>query len=147
VLSIGRIAVRLLFDEPGKGARRHQKEFPALKYLLLLYNREGDRPSPQSAEGAALFARYLNVTREMANGGVLVDSAPLQPPTAVTTVRVRDGRPVLTDGPAAEIKEWLGGYTLVECDDLDQALEWAAKIPAAEDACVVVQPLAPTSPS
>lgn len=114
-----------------------------MKYLFLLYNREGDRPSPQSPEGAALFATYRELNQAMAKSGVLVDSAPLQPTSAVTTVRVRDGRPVLTDGPAAEIKEWLGGYTLVECEDLGQALEWAVKVPAAADACVVVHPLAP----
>lgn len=114
-----------------------------MKYLFLLYNPEGDRPSPQSPEGAALFAEYQDLNETMAKSGVLVDSAPLQPASAVTTVRVRDGRPVLTDGPAAEIKEWLGGYTLVECEDLDQALDWAAKVPAASNACVVVHPLAP----
>lgn len=114
-----------------------------MKYLFLLYNREGDRPSPQSPEGAALFASYRDLNAAMAKNGVLLDSAPLQPVSAVTTVRVREGQAVLTDGPAAEIKEWLGGYTLVECEDLDQAVEWAARIPAAEDACVVVHPLAP----
>src|SRR5262249_48652829 len=108
---------------------------------------EGDRPSPQSPEGAALYAAYRELNETMVKSRVLVDSAPLQPPSAVTTVRVRDGRPVLTDGPAAEIKEWLGGCTFVEGEDLDQALEWAGRVPAATDACVVVHPLAPMSRS
>jgi len=114
-----------------------------MKYLLLLYNREGDRPAPESPEGKAVFGAYRDLTAAMAESGVLRDSAPLQPPSAATTVRVRHGEAMLTDGPAAEIKEWLGGYTLIECEDLDEALKWAAKIPAAEDACVVVQPLVP----
>ena len=118
-----------------------------MKYLLLLYNREGERPSPQSPEGARLFNQYRDLTATMAGRGVLVDSAPLQPPTTVTTVRVRDGRTMLTDGPAAEIKEWLGGYTLLQCDDLDEALRWAEKIPVATDGCVIVHPLAPMGPS
>ena len=118
-----------------------------MKYLYLLYNPEGDRPSPQSAEGSRLFAAYRELTATMAKAEVLVDSAPLQGPTAATTVRVRDGRTLLTDGPAAEIKEWLGGYTLVQCKDLDEATEWATKIPAAKDACVVVIPLAPMAGS
>ena len=115
-----------------------------MKYLLLLYNKEGDRPNPQSPEGARIFNEYRQLTATMSKQGVLVDSAPLQPQAAVTTVRVREGRTVLTDGPAAEIKEWLGGYTLLQCDDLDEALKWAEKIPAAEEACIVVHPLAPT---
>lgn len=112
-----------------------------MKYLFLLYNPEGDRPSPQSPEGAILFGKYRELNSSMAEAGVLVDSAPLQ--ESATTVRVREGKTMLTDGPAAEIKEWLGGFTVIQCDDFDEALEWAAKVPAASDACVVVHPLAP----
>ena len=64
---------------------------------------------------------------------MLIDCAPLQPAAAATTVRVRDGETLLTDGPAAEIKEQFGGYTLIECADLDEALKWAATLPAALD--------------
>src|SRR5262249_58540131 len=101
-----------------------------LKYLFLLYNREGDRPSPQSPEGAALFASYRDLNAAMAKSGVLLDSAPLQPVSAVTTVRVREGQAVLTDGPAAEIKEWLRRPTLVGGEGLGQALERAARGPS-----------------
>jgi hypothetical protein len=72
--------------------------------------------------------------------GVLIDCAPLQPAAASTTVRVRDGEALLTDGPAAEIKEVFGGFTLVECADLDDALKWAARLPAARDGRVEVRP-------
>lgn len=59
-----------------------------------------------------------------------------------TTVRVRDGEVLLTDGPAAELKEQIGGYTIIECADLDEAIKWAAMIPAANEASVEVRPVA-----
>ncbi len=77
----------------------------------------------------------------MIEAGVFVDCAPLQPVSATTTVRVRAGEVLLTDGPAAEIKEQFGGYTVVECADLDEALKWAATIPAAGEGCVEVRPI------
>ena len=72
---------------------------------------------------------------------MLLGCAPLYPPEASTTVRVRDGAALLTDGPAAEIKEQFGGYTLVECANLDEALAWAAKIPTAREGMVEVRPV------
>ena len=83
---------------------------------------------------------------ELAEAGVLIDCAPLQPVTASTTVRVRGGETLLTDGPAAEIKEHFGGYTLIECADLDEALRWAAKMPAATGGSVEVRPLIEPEP-
>jgi hypothetical protein len=79
-----------------------------------------------------MFQRWNAATRAMAEAGVLIDCAPLQPAEAATTVRVRDGDTLLTDGPAAEIKEQFGGFTLVECADLDEALRWATTVPTAE---------------
>jgi hypothetical protein len=114
-----------------------------MKYLLLLNRAAGTGlPEPGTAEAVGLLARYGAVVAEMQKAGVLIDCAPLHAASASTTVRVRDGDVMITDGPAAEIKEELGGYTLVECADLDQALRWAAKIPAAEDASVEVRPVA-----
>jgi len=77
----------------------------------------------------------------MADAGVLIDCAPLQPVSASTTVRVRGAETLLTDGPAAEIKEQFGGFTLIECADLDEALKWAARIPTAHDGSVEVRPV------
>jgi hypothetical protein len=77
---------------------------------------------------------------------VLIDCGPLQPPSASTTVRVRDGETLITDGPAAEIKEQFGGFTLVECADLDEALRWAAAVPTASGGTVEVRPVIQTSP-
>jgi hypothetical protein len=114
-----------------------------MKYMFLLYA-DGRPLAEQNAEEArATFEAYRAATRTLAEAGVLVDCAPLQPVSASTTVRVRDGETLLTDGPAAEIKEHFGGYTIVECADLDEALKWAAVMPAASDGSVEVRPLVP----
>jgi hypothetical protein len=115
-----------------------------MKYLLLLYGR--DRlPDPGTPEFRELFEDWGTATGAMATAGVLIDCAPLRPVAEATTVRVRDGQPLLTDGPAAEIKEHLGGYTLVECADLDEALRWAATLPAARDGSVQVRAVIDTA--
>jgi hypothetical protein len=112
-----------------------------MRYLLLL-NRTADAlPEPGTAAAAAMLDAYREVNEAMAEAGVLVDCAPLAPRSSSTTVRVRGGETLLTDGPAAEIKEQLGGYAIVECDDLDEALRWAAASPAATAASVEVRPI------
>jgi hypothetical protein len=112
-----------------------------MKYLFLLY---GTPLEEQSAEELReTYAAYKAANETLAEAGVLVDCAPLQPVSASTTVRVRGGETLLTDGPAAEIKEHFGGYTLVECADLDEALRWAAVMPAANGGSVEVRPLVP----
>ena len=117
-----------------------------MRYLFLLNRTVDALPEPGTAQAAEMFAAYTEVTEAMAKAGVLVDSAPLTPTTAATTVRVRDGQTLITDSPAAEIKEYLGGYTIAECADLDEALRWAARIPAASDASVEVRPIAAARP-
>jgi hypothetical protein len=72
---------------------------------------------------------------------VLVDSGPLQPPAAAATLRVRGGQPLVTDGPFAELKEQIGGYYVLDCADLDEALRRAATIPAARYGAIEVRPL------
>jgi hypothetical protein len=112
-----------------------------MKYLCLLYVSEATAPAPGSPAFAELVAANVDLTREMRAAGVLVDSAPLQPVSAATTLRVREGETLLTDGPYAELKEQLGGYYLLDCAELDEALAWAAKIPAARNGTVEVRPL------
>jgi hypothetical protein len=113
-----------------------------MKYLLLLHRGAAeDLPDPASPEAAALFDAYLAANEAMASAGVLIDCAPLESVSAATTVRVRNGETLLTDGPAAELKEQVGGYTLIECADLDEAIKWAASIPAARDASVEIRPV------
>jgi hypothetical protein len=112
-----------------------------MKYLFLLHSPDGPPPDQDSVEYADMFAEYAAAIGAMAEAGVLIDCAPLQPVSSATTLRIRDGRTILTDGPAAEIREQVGGYTLVECGDLDEALKWAEMIPAARTGWVEVRPV------
>ncbi len=111
-----------------------------MKYMFLLY---ADKPLPEPGtdEARQLLEAWGSATSEMAEAGVLIDCGPLQPPSVSTTVSVRDGEALLTDGPAAEIKEHFGGFTLVECADLDEALKWAARVPTASHGRVEVRPV------
>jgi hypothetical protein len=107
--------------------------------MFLLYaNKQLDELDAD--ESRQLFEDWASATSEMAAAGVLIDCGPLQPTSASTTVTVRDGETLLTDGPAAEIKEHFGGFTLIECADLDEALKWAARVPTASDGRVEVRP-------
>ena len=118
-----------------------------MKYLFLLYTADDGPPADAaSAEYARMYAEYGAAMAEMTRAGVLIECAPLRPASSATTVRVRDDETILTDGPAAEIKEQVGGYTLVECADLDEALKWAATIPAAKIGSVEVRSVIDTQP-
>jgi len=118
-----------------------------MKYLFLLQTADDGPPAPGSPEAAQMFTDYQVALQEMARAGVLLDCAPLQGASLATTVRVRDGQTMLTDGPAAELKEQVGGYTLVECADLDQALHFAAMLPAATAGSVEVRAVIDTGGS
>jgi hypothetical protein len=110
-----------------------------MKYLFLYYASE--MPEAGTPEFQRGVEEWAAAKRAMADAGVLIECSPLYPVAASTTVRVRDGETLLTDGPAAEIKEQLGGFTLVDCADLDDALKWAARMPPAKDDAVEVRPL------
>jgi hypothetical protein len=112
-----------------------------MKYMCLLYGEPGAGPAPGTPEFGQMLSEFGTATQAMADAGVLVDSSPLQPPQSATTVRVRDGETVLTDGPFAEIKEQLGGYFLLDCDDLDTALRLVAAVPSARYGSIEVRPL------
>jgi hypothetical protein len=117
-----------------------------MKYIALLYGEPGAGPVPGTPEFMEMLGEFQSATAAMADAGVLVDSSPLQPPEAATTVRVRDGEAQLSDGPFAEIKEQLGGYYILDCADLDTALRYAAMIPSAKYGAVEVRPLMVTGP-
>lgn len=107
-----------------------------MRYLMLIYGRETDwEPTPETMEPWEAF------NREMEGRGVLRGGEALQPTTTATSVRLRDGKTVSTDGPFAETKEQLGGFYLIDCGDLDEAIEIASKIPAAENGTVEVRPI------
>jgi hypothetical protein len=129
-----RCAVRL------RGKNTNVKGWQMMKYLFLLYA-DAPMPEPGTPEARKLLEDWTEAEQAMAEAGVLIDCAPLHPVAASTTVRVRDGETLLTDGPAAEIKEVFGGFTLVECADLDEALRWAARLPTALDGKVEVRPV------
>lgn len=112
-----------------------------MKYLFLLYGPDGPLPEPGTAEHTAMVEQWGAATGAMRSAGVLIDCAPLQPVSASTTLRVRNGEVLLTDGPAAEIKEHFGGFTLVECADLDEALKWAATLPSASEGSIEIRPV------
>lgn len=112
-----------------------------MRYIALIYHDEAayNQQSPE-ALGAVLEAHNAFSTEAGAKGVLLGGEALYDTPTA-TTVRVRDGQMLTTDGPFAETKEQLGGYYLLDCKDLDEAIEWAAKIPGAENGSIEVRPL------
>ena len=112
-----------------------------MKYMFLLNRTTDALPEPGTAEFDQTMQGYGAALEVLGQAGVLIDCAPLAARSSSTTVRVRDGETILTDGPSAEIKEQLGGYTIVECADLDEALKWAAIMPAARDASVEVRPI------
>ena len=88
-----------------------------------------------------LYSQYGVFTNELRESGALVTADQLQPSTTATLVQVRDGETLTTDGPFAETKEQLGGYYLIEAESLDEAIDWAAKIPSARGGTIEVRPV------
>jgi hypothetical protein len=112
-----------------------------MRYLLLIANEESDFAVMSPEEGAALSAEYAVFGEEMATRGVLQGGERLHFTSDATTVQVRNGEVLTTDGPFAETKEQLGGYYMVDCKDLDEAIEVAAKIPGARNGSIEVRPI------
>ena len=112
-----------------------------MKYLLTIYADESRYATMTPADSAALMEAYGKFGTEAQEAGVLLGGEGLQPTATATTVRVRDGETLLTDGPFAETREQLGGYYLLDCADLDEANRWAAKIPDAANGGVEVRPV------
>src|SRR5215470_4110945 len=102
-----------------------------MQYMLLIYNDPHGWESMSDAERGEVFNAYGTFTAELQASGKMVAGDALQATDTATSVRVRDGETLTTDGPFAETKEVLGGYYLYEADDLDAAIELAARIPAA----------------
>lgn len=109
-----------------------------MQYMLLIYAEERpDQPDPTPEE----MKPWWDYDTEVREAGVHVAGDALHPTATATTVRVRDGETMTTDGPFAETKEVLGGYYIVDVDDLDQALEWAARCPGAQYGSIEVRPV------
>jgi hypothetical protein len=114
-----------------------------MEYLLLIHDDETLFTKLNEAERNSLYQEYGAYTESLKSSGVYRDGRQLQPTSTATTVTVRDGEQVVTDGPFAETKEQLGGFYLIEVDSLDEAIEWAAKIPSARGGKIEVRPLVP----
>jgi hypothetical protein len=112
-----------------------------MKYLLMIYGNEAaDAQRPQPEQDREMQA-YFGFTDQVRKAGVLAGGEALHPVSTATTVRIRDGKLTTTDGPFAETKEQLGGFYLLDCKDLDEAIAWAAKIPHAATGSVEIRPV------
>ena len=112
-----------------------------MQYLLLIYDEEKGWAKMTEAERGKIFGEYDQFTQGIKKGGQYLGSNPLQPTSTATTVRVRNGKQLTTDGPFAETKEQLGGYYLIEAKNLDEATAIAAKIPSARSGSIEVRPI------
>jgi hypothetical protein len=113
-----------------------------MRYMMLIYSREDESATPEDM--AAVFAAHKRVMDQTRERGLFCAADPLQPSMTATTVRVQDGQSLVTDGPFAETKEQLAGYYILDCQDLDEALAWAAKIPTAcagAAGCIEIRPI------
>jgi len=109
-----------------------------MRYMMLIYSKEQPDPS------ARVYSGHRAVMEEAARKGVFIAAEPLAPTSSATTVRIESGKALVSDGPFAETKEQLAGYYILDCRNLDEAIEWAAKIPTAckgGAGCVEIRPL------
>lgn len=112
-----------------------------MQYLLLIYANEADRPKMDPAAQAAMLPEYKSFTQSIIESGNFKGGDALQPSSTATTVRIRDGKTLMTDGPFAETREQLIGYYLIEAKDLDAALAIAARVPGAKQGSIEVRPV------
>ncbi len=112
-----------------------------MKYLALIYGDATRWDSATDEERKEVYDRYHAFGNEAERADVLRGGAELASTRDATTVRVRDTETLVTDGPYAEVKEALGGYYLLECASMDEALDWAARIPGAEHGAIEVRPV------
>jgi hypothetical protein len=112
-----------------------------MRYLLTIYGDESGFATATPEDIQQMMDAYGAVTEAMKEAGVMLGGEGLQPSSTATTVKVRDDDTITTDGPFAETREQLGGYYLLECKDLDEAIGWAARIPGARHGSVEVRPV------
>lgn len=112
-----------------------------MKYMLLMYTNESEAPKYSPDEQQAAAQEWYAFGKEAQAAGVLLSNNGLASTADATTVRVRNGKNLITDGPFAETHEQLGGYYLLDCQDLDEAVRWAVKIPTARYGAIEIRPL------
>ncbi len=114
-----------------------------MRYMMLIYSRElPDGLNPEQRQ--ELYAGHARTMAEATRKGVLRGAEPLAPTTTATTVRMQSGKALVIDGPFAETKEQLAGYYIIDCENLDEAIEWASKIPTGckgGEGCIEIRPL------
>ena len=111
-----------------------------MKYALLIYADETGWDTVSEDERKAVYQRYDAFAREAVDRGLMRGGEELKSSGSATTVRLKDGEPLISDGPFVETKEQLGGFFLLDCKDMDDAIEMAAKIPAAETGAIEIRP-------
>jgi hypothetical protein len=112
-----------------------------VKYILMIYGDEREWLATSREDMAAIYEAHAAYGAEMQKAGVMRGGAELKPTTTATTVRFDGGTPRTMDGPFAETKEQLGGYYLIEVDDLEQAIAWAEKMPGMASGAVEIRPI------
>ena len=114
-----------------------------MQYMLLIYSNENEFGKLGAAERESMLKEYMDFSKSIAQSGNYRAGNELHPITKATTVRVRDKKRLVTDGPFAETKEQLGGYYLIEAKDLDEAVAIAARVPSARYGSIEVRPIIP----
>jgi hypothetical protein len=115
-----------------------------MRYMLLVYSKETDMAQMSPEQRQEIAAGHWAVMNETTKRGILRGAEPLKPTSTATSVRVRDGKALIVDGPFAETKEQLAGYYILDCKDLDEAIEWATKIPTTckgGEGCIEIRPI------
>jgi len=112
-----------------------------MKYLCLVYHEESKIDALPASEYDAIMCEVLAYREELRRGGHYITSSPLQSVQSATTIRVRDGRVSITDGPFAETREQLGGFYLIEARDLNEAIRLASMMPPARLGCIEIRPI------
>jgi hypothetical protein len=112
-----------------------------VQYMLLIYSSEEAWESLSEDERNAAYGEYMKLGDDLREKGAFVSADQLQDVDTATTLRIRDGESLISDGPFTETKEALGGYYLIEAESLDEAIRWASRIPAARSGAVEVRPV------
>jgi hypothetical protein len=112
-----------------------------MKYMLLMYANEHEASKITPEQSKVLAQDWVDYMQEAKKAGVLLSNNGVAPNTAATTVRIREGKTLITDGPFAETHEQFGGYSMIECNDLDEAIRWAEKIPTAKYGSIEIRVL------
>jgi hypothetical protein len=126
---------------PGRTGDVSAGGYNAMQYLLLIYDAETEWAKMSQAEQGKMYEEYMQFTSDIKNKGNHLAGHQLQPIATATTVRVRNGKRLTTDGPFAETKEQLGGFYMIEAKNLDEAIELASRIPSARVGSIEVRPI------